>query len=953
MNKPEIEDRYVHDEGFTIVKYIHNGGEIVTGGSEATVKVSFGKKDERNLSSKYLEKHIDSVTTIATHGDIFATAAVDGNVILYKKDSEVDKILLRSLVPVRCIQFDPTGRKLAIASDENDIRIVLIADISKVVLLKGHTTLVKSLDYDKSGRYLISSSCDGDVRVWDVGPSVSQPTCVKVLKGTTKGSLPGSELLSTVAWNPNGSCFAVPGTNADIRVFTKGIWTPFYTLENVHTESVITIAWSPNGYYLASAGTDRQIIIWDASKKSVVANYMASSQICTIDWHPKENNLIFTDNTGQLSYWDNVIPNSSQYPHPALIKERSAASNNKNLEADKTNSLFGDDTEEELSTPDINGSQMLRQLLYKPADEAIETNGSDDNEEEGEDLRGGEEDLDDEMMDDELDDFVIDDDGAGYAEDSEEARRELLGTSKSSSSQRAAGLSMARLEPTQPFQPGETPFDIEGPRNVNAPPSEGDRRYLAFNLVGVVYTIYQAEHSIMNVEFHDQTENRNFHFSDYANFHLAAIGHQGTVFAGKSRKTAKERQADILDENDDEEEEQVTIGSTLYYRPLNSWGNITEWTHYMPIGEEITNIAINGTSVVVATSAGFIRIFSLSGVQKHIFSLSNVVSMSGNADLLLIVYAASPSFTNQQNLDYMLMNTESYDMLQKDKIQITKDSKLTWVGFSETSQAAIYDSHFIMRVLSKQRRPNQGAWVPVFNGVRHAQTIQKTERYWPVGLLNDKLMCVIVRGSNQYPFFPRPIVSDIELEMPVVNTDPQTAKLEEQYLRNLTATLHERDEAEATQQEDEYATEFRNADVEIDKTLLQLIQQACKSDKSARALDLSNVLHMSHSIDAAVKIAMHYQFSSLAEKMTRIKEIKFMGQEDIRRTTLAQALESQPSIFNSDEPSMSSNLAFVDRPSSSLDSTFISRKRDISDDFDEDADMMQTSELSPQPKRTR
>lgn len=60
------------------------------------------------------------------------------------------------------------------------------------------------------------------------------------------------------------------------------------------------------------------------------------------------------------------------------------------------------------------------------------------------------------------------------------------------------------------------------------------------------------------------------------------------------------------------------------------------------------------------------------------------------------------------------------------------------------------------------------------------------------------------------------------------------------------------------------------------------------------------------------------------------------------------------SIFNSDEPSMSSDLAFIDRPSSStLDSTFISRKRDTPTDFDDDADMMQTSELSPQPKRTR
>lgn len=125
---------------------------------------------------------------------------------------------------------------IIIIISENDIRIVLVADISKVVVLKGHTTFVKSLDFDKSGNYLISSSCDGDVRVWDIGASVSQPTCVKVLKGISKGSMPGSEYLGTAVWNPNGSCFAVPGVNADIRVIQKGIWTPFYSLDRGHSE---------------------------------------------------------------------------------------------------------------------------------------------------------------------------------------------------------------------------------------------------------------------------------------------------------------------------------------------------------------------------------------------------------------------------------------------------------------------------------------------------------------------------------------------------------------------------------------------------------------------------------------------------------------------------------------------------------------------------------------------
>jgi hypothetical protein len=99
-------------------------------------------------------------------------------------------------------------------------------------------------------------------------------------------------------------------------------------------------------------------------------------------------------------------------------------------------------------------------------------------------------------------------------------------------------------------------------------------------------------------------------------------------------------------------------------------------------------------------------------------------------------------------------------------------------------------------------------------------------------------------------------------------------QLEEQILRTNTCNLHERDEAEATNTEDDYAQTFHEADIEMDIALLKLINLACKSEKVSRALDLTYALHTSDSIDKAIRIASFHRYTSLAEKMTNIKEVK-------------------------------------------------------------------------------
>ncbi len=108
----------------------------------------------------------------------------------------------------------------------------------------------------------------------------------------------------------------------------------------------------------------------------------------------------------------------------------------------------------------------------------------------------------------------------------------------------------------------------------------------------------------------------------------------------------------------------------------------------------------------------------------------------------------------------------------------------------------MYDSAGILSVLDRFRRPTQGRWVPALDTNTMERRKGKEESYWPIGLSSTTFMCLILKviaapfavdstvdtlqGREEHPGFPRPIVQELEVSMPVLNSQEEGVSTQEE-----------------------------------------------------------------------------------------------------------------------------------------------------------------------------
>ena len=246
---------------------------------------------------------------------------------------------------------------------------------------------------------------------------------------------------------------------------------------------------------------------------------------------------------------------------------------------------------------------------------------------------------------------------------------------------------------------------------------------------------------------------------------------------------------------------------------------------------------------------------------------------------------------------YTIENVKRDEVCQsEDIVALTEGAQVKSVFFSENGDPYVYDSTGVLLVLQHWRSPGQARWVPVLDTkqLERLASGRKEESYWPVAVAQEKFHCIILKGGDQYPYFPKPLLSEFDFKIPCCNPTPpmnsedsaalEGPKLEESFIRSSLMLSLLEDLVSSTNATHSQRAELGRREVEVDKSLLQLLNVECREgeDRGMKALEIVGLMSdpSGKMIEAAGKVAGRYGRTVLQEKIGELAEKRLLGMED-------------------------------------------------------------------------
>ncbi|KAI3639444.1 hypothetical protein MIR68_002459 [Amoeboaphelidium protococcarum] len=372
----------------------------------------------------------------------------------------------------------------------------------------------------------------------------------------------------------------------------------------------------------------------------------------------------------------------------------------------------------------------------------------------------------------------------------------------------------------QSFQPASTPF-------------KDGKRFMAFNMVGTIDSVQSDDYQSITIQYHDLSQ-RPINFKAIYPFTMAAMSQNAALFAANR----------ISDEES---------GCVLYYKPFENWSQNAEWTLYLSAEEKIECIGID-QYIVIATNK-YLRILTLSGLERFIFCIpGQVVSLSVKNDDLMLVYFNGSYKCQLKNISYQ-------DSLVVD-VPIKPAQSIMWLGFSSSlRQPGIYtDDGLLLAYIAKFNQ-----WCPLLDTSIYSK--DKTDFYWPIAFDDKCLSVIICKAGDKYPRFPKPIVSELDLKLPLMAQD--SSQFEQNYLLN-SVVLDESPDSD---------NHLLVAD--MDKNLLQMLQVAAKAKKVNRCVDLCKLLSLDKSLEIAYKLCQKLKLDNVCQKVEQLLQQRQMLQMEV------------------------------------------------------------------------
>lgn len=260
---------------------------------------------------------------------------------------------LQSLV-LQMVEMNVQNRpsSMAIVKQELEQIVATSRPMGTLLFTCHHYRLVLALAWSRDGTYIVSSTANSAIHIWDATTGCHMFTYRDPLKTYAWTSSvawsPGGEYIAcgnddkvvrvwqvekdvsitlkhmfsyrnhvnwvnAVAWSPDGRRIASGSDDKTVQVWQMGSTAMDAEIESYrgHSLWVVAVAWSPDGNYIASGGNDATIHIWNVCRKETALIYRDHRfGINALAWSPDGSRIVSCSWDNIIRVWDVVTGNT-------------------------------------------------------------------------------------------------------------------------------------------------------------------------------------------------------------------------------------------------------------------------------------------------------------------------------------------------------------------------------------------------------------------------------------------------------------------------------------------------------------------------------------------------------------------------------------------------------------------------------------------------------------------
>ncbi|XP_052767188.1 WD repeat and HMG-box DNA-binding protein 1-like [Mya arenaria] len=404
----------------------------------------------------------------------------------------------------------------------------------------------------------------------------------------------------------------------------------------------------------------------------------------------------------------------------------------------------------------------------------------------------------------------------------------------------------SELPPPAPRVEGYRPTPLQRPFQPGSTPQHLTSRFMMWNAVGIIRQYNTDDENSVDIEFHDTSVHHAMHIPNSAGYTIGDFSQEAVLMAAEGDSDTP---------------------SKLTCMHFSSWDNTKEWSLPLPDGEEALALCLGEGWVAVATDRRNVRILTVAGIQKEMFTIPGpVVCMAGHTSQLMIVYHRAMGVPGEQCLGVSVLDIKGWRReLNCEPLPLSPTTTLAWLGFSAEGTPFYMDSEGILRMLNRQAAKS---WTQIANMRSHAKG--KSDHHWIVSIHENpqQIRCIPCKGSRYPATLPRPAPVVLPFQVPLCELNTEKAQYEELLWRTRLLSGHfdvwERQGYEVDE------NSRAEASKPAQEALMKLFALSARSEREFRALEVCEMMRDPHTVQLAIKYASRMRYMQLANRISEM-----------------------------------------------------------------------------------